>query len=71
MKQFIELLISRFDLGVDKNRVALVQFSSTSAVIFYLDTYLNQSKAVIYSTIDNLNALADPEQNTYTALGLR
>lgn len=71
MKQFVSLIISRLDLAFTKNLVGMVQFSSSAQAIFYLNTYINQSKALIYAKIADLSALNDPEQNTNTALGLR
>ena len=64
VQTFIELVISRLDLGV--TQVGVVQFSVDILPIFYLNTF--SEKALMYTKIDNAIPMG---QNTYTANGLR
>ena len=40
---FVETIISSFDVGIDKLRVGVVKFSTTSTLIFDLDDYFDST----------------------------
>ncbi|CAH2283003.1 collagen alpha-6(VI) chain-like [Pelobates cultripes] len=48
MKDFLYTLISGFDVGSDKIRVALIQYSETPLTEFYLNTYSSKEEVLDY-----------------------
>lgn len=41
--EFLQSVVSRFDVGIDKVRVGLISYSSSARVNFYLNKYSNKS----------------------------
>jgi len=70
MQRFVNRIIGRLDIGPSQNLVGIVQYSEITMTVMRFDSYanINDSKADIYKTVDNMFPLGD---NTNTALGLR
>ncbi|XP_036092335.1 collagen alpha-3(VI) chain isoform X6 [Rousettus aegyptiacus] len=66
LKEFVQRLVESLDVGADRVRVAVVQYSDRTRPEFYLNSYLNQQDVV--DAIRGLTLLGGPIPNTGAAL---
>lgn len=66
LKEFVQRLVESLDVGPDRVRVAVVQYSDRTRPEFYLNSYIDQQDVV--SAIRGLTLLGGPTPNTGAAL---
>ncbi|XP_005411292.1 PREDICTED: collagen alpha-3(VI) chain isoform X2 [Chinchilla lanigera] len=66
LKDFVERLVQSLDVGPDRVRVAVVQYSDRTRPEFYLNSFMDQQGVI--SAIRRLNLLGGPTPNTGAAL---
>ena len=52
VKNFVKDVVGAFEIGSDKTRIGIIQFSSSSRVYFHLNRY--QSKSAVISAVDRM-----------------
>uniref|UniRef100_A0A8C0LK66 Collagen type VI alpha 3 chain n=1 Tax=Canis lupus dingo TaxID=286419 RepID=A0A8C0LK66_CANLU len=66
LKEFVQRVVESLDVGPDRVRVAVVQYSDRTRPEFYLNSYMDQQSVV--SAIRRLTILGGPTPNTGAAL---
>nr|XP_033715364.1 collagen alpha-3(VI) chain isoform X4 [Tursiops truncatus] len=66
LKEFVQRVVESLDVGADRVRVAVVQYSDRTRPEFYLNSYMDQQSVV--SAIRGLTLLGGPTPNTGAAL---
>ncbi|XP_047702343.1 collagen alpha-3(VI) chain isoform X2 [Prionailurus viverrinus] len=66
LKEFVQRVVESLDVGPDRVRVAVVQYSDRTRPEFYLNSYMDQQSVV--SAIRKLALLGGPAPNTGAAL---
>ncbi|KAF6361290.1 collagen type VI alpha 3 chain [Rhinolophus ferrumequinum] len=66
LKEFVQRVVESLDVGPDRVRVALVQYSDRTRPEFYLNSYMDQQSVI--SAIHRLSLLRGPTPNTGAAL---
>ncbi|KAM5156514.1 collagen alpha-3(VI) chain isoform 1-T1 [Callospermophilus lateralis] len=66
MKEFVQRVVESLDVGPDRVRVALVQYSDRTRPEFYLNSYMDQQSVI--SAVRRLTLLGGPVPNTGAAL---
>nr|XP_035162012.2 collagen alpha-3(VI) chain [Callithrix jacchus] len=66
LKEFVQRVVESLDVGQDRVRVAVVQYSDRTRPEFYLNSYMNQQDIV--NAIRQLTLLGGPTPNTGAAL---
>ncbi|XP_045874220.1 collagen alpha-3(VI) chain isoform X2 [Meles meles] len=66
LKEFVQRVVESLDVGPDRVRVAVVQYSDRTRPEFYLNSYMDQQSVV--SAVRRLNLLGGPTPNTGAAL---
>ncbi|KAM6178449.1 collagen alpha-3(VI) chain [Rhynchocyon petersi] len=66
LKEFIQRLVESLDVGQDRVRVAVVQYSDRTRPEFYLNSYTDQQNVI--NAIRKLTLLGGPTPNTGAAL---
>nr|XP_011726268.1 collagen alpha-3(VI) chain isoform X3 [Macaca nemestrina] len=66
LKEFVQRVVESLDVGQDRVRVAVVQYSDRTRPEFYLNSYMNQQDVV--NAIRQLTLLGGPIPNTGAAL---
>ncbi|KAK2108193.1 Collagen alpha-3(VI) chain [Saguinus oedipus] len=66
LKEFVQRVVESLDVGQDRVRVAVVQYSDRTRPEFYLNSYMNQQDVV--NAIRQLTLLGGPTPNTGAAL---
>uniref|UniRef100_A0A8C9DXL6 Collagen type VI alpha 3 chain n=1 Tax=Phocoena sinus TaxID=42100 RepID=A0A8C9DXL6_PHOSS len=66
LKEFVQRVVESLDVGADRVRVAVVQYSDRTRPEFYLNSYMDQQSIV--SAIRGLTLLGGPTPNTGAAL---
>lgn len=66
LKDFMERLVQSLDVGPDRVRVAVVQYSDRTRPEFYLNSFMDQQGVI--SAIRRLSLLGGPTPNTGAAL---
>uniref|UniRef100_A0A8C7BZV3 Collagen type VI alpha 3 chain n=1 Tax=Neovison vison TaxID=452646 RepID=A0A8C7BZV3_NEOVI len=66
LKEFVQKVVESLDVGPDRVRVAVVQYSDRTRPEFYLNSYMDQQSVV--SAVRRLNLLGGPTPNTGAAL---
>ncbi|XP_023577843.1 collagen alpha-3(VI) chain isoform X2 [Octodon degus] len=66
LKDFMERLVQSLDVGPDRVRVAVVQYSDRTRPEFYLNSFMDQQSVI--SAIRRLSLLGGPTPNTGAAL---
>nr|KAF6353079.1 collagen type VI alpha 3 chain [Pipistrellus kuhlii] len=66
LKDFVQRLVESLDVGPDRVRVAVVQYSDRTRPEFYLNSYMDQQSVV--GAIQRLALLGGPTPNTGAAL---
>ncbi|XP_045337808.1 collagen alpha-3(VI) chain isoform X7 [Leopardus geoffroyi] len=66
LKEFVQRVVESLDVGPDRVRVAMVQYSDRTRPEFYLNSYMDQQSVV--SAIRKLALLGGPAPNTGAAL---
>nr|XP_055156516.1 collagen alpha-3(VI) chain isoform X6 [Nyctereutes procyonoides] len=66
LKEFVQRVVESLDVGPDRVRVAVVQYSDRTRPEFYLNSYMDQQSVV--SAIRRLTLLGGPTPNTGAAL---
>ncbi|XP_040306504.1 collagen alpha-3(VI) chain isoform X6 [Herpailurus yagouaroundi] len=66
LKEFVQRVVETLDVGPDRVRVAVVQYSDRTRPEFYLNSYMDQQSVV--SAIRKLALLGGPAPNTGAAL---
>uniref|UniRef100_A0A452U914 Collagen type VI alpha 3 chain n=1 Tax=Ursus maritimus TaxID=29073 RepID=A0A452U914_URSMA len=66
LKEFVQRVVESLDVGPDRVRVAVVQYSDRTRPEFYLNSYMDQQSVV--SAVRRLTLLGGPTPNTGAAL---
>ncbi|XP_042806607.1 collagen alpha-3(VI) chain isoform X4 [Panthera leo] len=66
LKEFVQRVVETLDVGPDRVRVAVVQYSDRTRPEFYLNSYMDQQSVV--SAVRKLALLGGPAPNTGAAL---
>ncbi|CAK7321250.1 Collagen alpha-3(VI) chain [Vulpes lagopus] len=66
LKEFVQRVVESLDVGPDRVRVAVVQYSDRTRPEFYLNSYMDQQSVV--NAIRRLTLLGGPTPNTGAAL---
>lgn len=66
LKEFVQRVVESLDVGPDRVRVAVVQYSDRTRPEFYLNSYMDQQSVV--GAIRGLTLLGGPAPNTGAAL---
>ncbi|XP_015288509.3 collagen alpha-3(VI) chain isoform X11 [Macaca fascicularis] len=66
LKEFVQRVVESLDVGQDRVRVAVVQYSDRTRPEFYLNSYMNQQDVV--NAVRQLTLLGGPIPNTGAAL---
>ncbi|XP_054556155.1 collagen alpha-3(VI) chain isoform X3 [Talpa occidentalis] len=66
LKEFVQRVVESLDVGRDRVRVAVVQYSDRTRPEFYLNSYMDQQSVI--SAIRRLTLLGGPTPNTGAAL---
>nr|XP_019596499.1 PREDICTED: collagen alpha-3(VI) chain isoform X3 [Rhinolophus sinicus] len=66
LKEFVQRVVESLDVGPDRVRVALVQYSDRTRPEFYLNSYMDQQSVI--TAIHRLTLLKGPTPNTGAAL---
>ncbi|XP_034862670.1 collagen alpha-3(VI) chain isoform X3 [Mirounga leonina] len=66
LKEFVQRVVESLDVGPDRVRVALVQYSDRNRPEFYLNSYMDQQSVV--NAVRRLTLLGGPTPNTGAAL---
>ncbi|XP_009236557.3 collagen alpha-3(VI) chain isoform X3 [Pongo abelii] len=66
LKEFVQRVVESLDVGQDRVRVAVVQYSDRTRPEFYLNSYMNQQDVV--NAVRQLTLLGGPTPNTGAAL---
>nr|XP_058908038.1 collagen alpha-3(VI) chain isoform X6 [Kogia breviceps] len=66
LKEFVQRVVESLDVGADRVRVAVVQYSDRTRPEFYLNSYMDQQSIV--GAIRGLTLLGGPTPNTGAAL---
>lgn len=66
MRDFVRRVVENLDVAKDRDRVAVIQFSSDAVVYFYLSSF--SSKDTVISKIRSLRHKGGKSRNTETAL---
>ncbi|XP_054427208.1 collagen alpha-3(VI) chain [Pteronotus mesoamericanus] len=67
LKDFVQSMVESLDVGPDRVRVAVVQYSDRTRPEFYLNSYMDQQSVV--NAVRGLALLGGPAPNTGAALG--
>lgn len=66
LKEFVQRVVESLDVGPDRVRVAMVQYSDRTRPEFYLNSYMDRQSVV--SAVSRLTLLGGPTPNTGAAL---
>jgi len=66
LKEFVQRVVESLDVGPDRVRVAVVQYSDRNRPEFYLNSYMDQQSVV--NAVRRLTLLGGPTPNTGAAL---